>query len=422
MDQLSKEQQYKKGKKLFNTVFGVFFVVFILTASFGIGFGLGKKKGTVEETELFIDQATVANKKNTGSNVIDFSLFWDVWDLLKDKYVDAESLDARQLFYGAINGMLRATGDPYTVFLDPENNEKFNEDISGSFEGIGAEIGIKGRVLTIIAPLKNSPAENSGLRAGDKILKIDDESTADMSINESVDRIRGQKGTEVRLTIFRNGDDETQEITVTRDVINVKSVELEFKDNIAYIEVNRFGRDTIKEFSSVAKKTVSQKSKGIILDLRNNPGGFLNVSVDLASKMIPKGKVVVIEEDSDEKQKKVSAKGGDILSQIETIVLINKGSASASEIVAGALRDNRDNVTVVGEQSFGKGSVQELIPLPKNSAVKITVAKWLTPSGDQINNEGISPDIEVELTNEDYDNDRDPQLDRALEILKEKIQ
>ncbi len=422
MDQLLKEQQYKKGKKLFNAVFGIFFIVFILTASFGIGFELGKKKGAVKEEKLFIDQAAVVNKKNTGDNVIDFSLFWDVWDLLKDKYVDAESLDARKLFYGAINGMLRATGDPYTIFLNPEENEKFNEDINGSFEGIGAEIGIKGGVLTIIAPLKNTPAENSGLRAGDKILKIGEENTADMSIGDAVDKIRGPKGTEVKLTIFRNGDDETREITVTRNVINVKSVELEFKENIAYIEINRFGRDTVKDFSSVAREAISQKVNGIVLDLRNNPGGFLDVSVDLTSKMVPKGKVVVIEEDSNEKQKKVSAKGGDIISQIETVVLINEGSASASEIVAGALRDNRDNVTIVGKQSFGKGSVQELIPLPKDSAVKITVAKWLTPSGNQINNEGIAPDVEVELTNEDYENDRDPQLDKALEILKEKLQ
>lgn len=412
----------RKNKNWLNILFGVVFTMFVLTVSFGIGFELGKRSGEASDRVITLNNSRVINEKQSGDNIIDFSLFWDVWDLLKDKYVDTESLDASQLLYGAINGMLRATGDPYTVFLSPEENEKFNEDITGKFEGIGAEIGIKGGILTIIAPLKDSPAEKSGLRSGDKVLKINDEITSEMDIDDSVDKIRGPKGTEVVLTIFRDGDEETREIIVIRDTIDIKSVELDFKDNIAYIEVNRFSRETVQEFSLIAKKVLSGDSKGIIIDLRNNPGGFLDISVVLASKMLPKDKVVVIEEDSDGKRKELLSQGGDVFSEMETIIIINEGSASASEILAGALRENRDNVTIVGKKSFGKGSVQELIDLDSGSAVKITVAKWLTPKGNQINNEGIAPDVEVDLTNDDYDNNRDPQLEKALEILKEKTQ
>lgn len=413
----------EKNRKLLSLAVGAIVVLFVIIVSFGIGLELGKKKGAVVEIKnIPAKEAVIINKEKSGDNVIDFSLFWEVWDLLREKFVDADKLDANKLFFGAINGMLRATGDPYTVFFNPEENKKFNEDISGSFDGIGAEIGIKGGVLTIIAPLKDSPAEKAGVRAGDKVLKIDGNSTMDISIDDAIDKIRGAKGTNVILTIFRNGDKETREITVTRDTINVKSTELEFKENgsIAHIELNRFGQETTGEFRKIANEIIAQKAQGIILDMRNNPGGFLDVSVELASKMLPKEKTVVIEEDSDGKQKKLPTEGGDILSGIETVVLINEGSASASEILAGALKDNRENVTLVGKKSFGKGSVQELVTLPRETAVKITVAKWLTPNGKQINNEGITPDVDIDLTDDDYENDRDPQLDKAIEILKEK--
>lgn len=415
------DNQSKKATRL---IFSLFCGAFLVVVSFGIGFELGKKDEAATKLESIpATEAIFVNKEKGASNVIDFSLFWEVWRLVQEKFVDAEKLDANKLFFGAINGMLRATGDPYTVFFDSEENRKFNEDIAGSFEGIGAEIGIKGGVLTIVAPLKDSPAEKAGLRSGDKILKIGEDNTSDMSIDDAIDKIRGAKGTDVVLTIFHNGDEETREITVTRDTINVKSVNLEFKDdgNIAYVELNRFGADTAIGFRKIANDIVAKKSQGLILDMRNNPGGFLDVSVEVASKLIPKGKTVVIEEDSDGNQKKLPTSGGDVLSGIETVVLINEGSASASEILAGALKDNRENITIVGMKSFGKGSVQELIPLKQGTAVKITVAKWLTPNGKQINDEGIGPDIEVDLTNDDYENDRDPQLEKALDILQEKI-
>lgn len=391
---------------------------------FWVGFEQGRESSLdIQQTPVSIDEAVFVNKNDSKSKEIDFSLFWQVWKELENKYVDADGLDARKLYYGAIKGMLAATEDPYTTFFDPSENKKFSEDISGSFEGIGAELGIKNNILTIVAPLQESPAEKAGLRSGDKIIKINGETAADMTIEEAVDHIRGKKGTTVTLTIFREGDQDTRDVSVTRDVINVKSVKLEFKDNnIALIELSRFGDDTNKLFADAINKVKNQNAKGLIIDLRNNPGGYLDSSIVVASKLLPKDKIVVIEEKADKSQIKMYSRGGDVASSLETVILINEGSASASEILAGALRDNRpDNVTLVGKKSFGKGSVQEFIDLPQGTAVKITVAKWLTPNGVQINEEGIKPDKEVELTNEDYEANRDPQMEEAIKVLKEKL-
>jgi carboxyl-terminal processing protease len=392
--------------------------------SFWAGFEQGNSVGpsaSLTETILSSYGADLPGKEGRGD--VDFDMFWKAWDLLEDKYVDKGQLDPNQMLYGAINGMLGAAGDPYTTFFDPKENKEFQEDISGSFEGIGAEIGIKGGTLTVVAPLDGTPAQQAGLRPGDKILKIDSESTVDMDVEKAVSLIRGQKGTEVSLTVFRNGGaNEAQEIKVRRDTIVVKSVKLEFReDGIAYVKVSRFGEDTESLFGGAMKEVAARKSRGIVLDLRNNPGGFLDSAVSMASRMLPSGKVVVMEEDNEGKRRELKSKGGDLVSGIETVVLINEGSASASEILSGALKDNRSNVTLVGKKSFGKGSVQELIPLTRETSVKITVAKWLTPSGKQINNQGIAPDIDVALTGEDYEHDRDPQLDRSVEVLREKL-
>lgn len=405
--------------KKYLQIVGFFFVMVLV---FWFGFEKGKNQ-QVTTAPININNAVFENKDSGKNDQIDFSLFWSAWNLLKEKYVDTGSLDARKLFYGAINGMLAATGDPYTTFFDPEENKKFGEDISGNFEGIGAELGIKNGILTVIAPLQGAPAEKAGLRAGDKIIKIDGKASADMSIEEAVDHIRGKKGTSVTLTIFREGSQETQDIVIQRNTIEVKSVKLEFKDNgIALIEITRFGDDTTKGFADAITKVKNQKAKGLIIDLRNNPGGYLESSVDIASKLLPDNKIVVIEESGDKSQKKIMTRGGDVASGIETVVLINEGSASASEILAGALKDNRaENVTLVGKKSFGKGSVQEFINLPQGTAIKITVARWLTPNGKQINEQGIKPDIEVDLTNDDFNNNKDPQLDAAIKVLKDKL-
>ncbi len=403
-----------------------YYLQIIGVAIFTLGiFWVGYNQGRNSEKKLepiAIENAVFVNKEKIGDNNIDFALFWNVWDLLKEKYVDQDSLDAKKLFYGAINGMMQATGDPYTTFLSPDENKKFGEDISGNFEGIGAELGIKNGILTVVAPLEGTPAQKAGLRAGDKIIKIDGKTAGDMSIDEAVDNIRGKKGTSVVLTIFREGSNDTQDITIQRGLITVKSVMLEFdENNIANIQITRFGDDTSKNFADAIARVKAQKAKGLVIDLRNNPGGYLEGSIDVASKLLPKETIVVIEENGDKSQKKMYTRGGDLASGIETVVLINEGSASASEILAGALKENRLNVTLVGKKSFGKGSVQEFIEMPQGTAAKITVARWLTPKGEQINEKGISPDKEVEITNDDFENDRDPQLNEALKILKEKL-
>ena len=411
----------EKNKKLFKKYLFFFTLVFLLAGSFYFGYKKGQNQSVGAEKSVPLNQAIVENKLPGESEKVDFSLFWKVWDLLKQDHIDKDKLDAQKLVYGAINGMLKATGDPYSNFFNPEESKSFSQDIEGSFEGIGAELGIKDEFLTVIAPLDNSPAQKAGLRAGDKILKVDDKIVADFTIDEAVNLIRGKKGTEVKLTILHEGDNETKEVSIVRDTIEVKSVKLEFKDDgIAYVKITKFSDSTDKEFNLAANEIISKKAHGIILDLRNNPGGLLDKSVEVASRMMPKGKVVVAEEDSAGKKESLYTSGGDKLSSIPMVVLVNEGSASASEILAGALKDNQ-GLTLIGKKTFGKGCVQQLMDLPGGSSVKITVAKWLTPNGDYIQDKGINPDIEVEMTSDDYNNNRDPQLDKAMEILKEKI-
>ena len=413
--------ELQKNKKLFQKYLLFFGIIILVGFSYYLGRSNGLKDSQSANQILPITQAGVDNRNPSVNENVDFSLFWKAWDLLKEKYVDKNSLDAQKLVYGAISGMMKATGDPYTIFFDPTETKSFNQDLEGSFDGIGAELGIKDNILTVIAPLDSSPAQKAGLMAGDKILKIGDKSTMDINIDAAVDLIRGKKGTTVDLTVFHKGDEMSHKVTVTRDTIVLKSVKLEMKsDGVAYIKVSKFGDDTDSEFDAVVSQIVAIKAKGIILDLRNNPGGFLDRAVNMASRMIPSGKVVVMEEDSSGKRDSLYTRGGDKLSAISTVVLIDEGSASASEILAGALRDDQ-GIKLIGKKSFGKGSVQELINLPNNTSAKITVAKWLTPNGDYIMEKGITPDIDVDLTLDDFKNNRDPQLDKATEILKGMI-
>jgi carboxyl-terminal processing protease len=414
-------ETYAHGQHVFRRALLSFLVVFMIGGAFWIGYGRGqsalKEQSAEELPALSPDNAIFLNKESQ-DKTIDFALFWKVWGLLKDKYVDKTSLDAHALFYGAIKGMLAATGDPYTTFFDPKEHKDFSEDMSGTFDGIGAEMGIKDNILTVVAPLEGTPAEKAGLMSGDKVIKINNVDSSGFSIEEAVAKIRGPRGTDVTLNIYREKEDAPRDIVVHRDTILVKSVRFEMKDGaIAYIRVSRFGEDTEKEFQQAVRQAVDGKAKKVILDLRNNPGGYLEGAVNMGSFMIPFGTTIVIEETGDGKRNETKARGGDVLSQLPTAVLINEGSASASEILAGALHDDRNNVTLIGEKSFGKGSVQELIPIGKDTSVKITVAHWLTPSGTQINKVGIVPDIEVELTTDDIKNKRDSQLDKAIEIL-----
>ena len=387
--------------------------IILLASIFGSGFFIGQiSRPSIEKVE------GLTNKELGQPILIDFGLFWDAWRIIEKKYVDRDDLDRQNMIYGAIAGLLKSLDDPYSVFMEPEESKKFIDDMGGSFEGIGAEVGIRKGVLTIIAPLEGMPAQKAGLKAGDKVLKVDDTLTADLTLDEAVSLIRGQKGTEVVLLITREEWDEAKEIKIIRDTIKIPIIKLEIKEsNIAYIQFYHFTENASKEFSKVVREILNSQVKGIVLDLRNNPGGYLETSVDIASWFLPRNEIVVIEDFGNGQDNKYRSKGYGDLEDIPTVILINQGSASASEILAGALRDIK-GIKIVGQKSFGKGSVQQLEKLKGGSSIKITVAKWLTPSGLSIRDEGITPDIEIEITEEDIDEMRDPQLNKALELLK----
>ncbi len=394
----------------------------LLIIVFSAGFLVGQDSiPSVEKIE------GVSNKELGQPIAVDFNLFWDAWRVIETKYVDRSDVDKQNMVYGAISGLLKSLDDPYSVFMPPQESKKFMDDIKGSFEGIGAEIGIRKNILTVISPLEGNPAQKAGLMAGDKILKVDDALTADLTLDEAVNLIRGERGTEVILLIARDGLDETKEIKIVRDVIQIPIIKWEMltlsevegeNGDIAYIQLYHFTENSAGQFRKTIKEILKLNPEGLILDVRNNPGGYLEVAVDVASWFLPKGEIVIIEDFGNGDSNKYRSKGYGDLENIPTVILINEGSASASEILAGALRDIKE-IKIIGKKSFGKGSVQQLEKLKGGSSVKITVAKWLTPFGTNINKEGITPDIEIELTLEDIEEMRDPQLEKALEMLRQ---
>jgi len=349
---------------------------------------------------------------------VDFSLLWEAWHELEEKYVASDALNTQTLIYGAVEGMVRAVGDPYTVFFDPEETKLFEEDVSGRFEGVGMEVGIRDGQLTIIAPLEGTPAQHAGFRAGDKIVRIEDTLTLDLSIEEAVLLIRGPRGTSVTLTIMRDGLETARDITVTRDTIEVPALKWEqLSDTTAYLKLFHFSETAREDFQEAALDILKTPAERIVLDLRNNPGGYLEIAEDIAGWLLERGQTVVIQEGGASEELRVStAQGNEKLLSYPVIVLINQGTASAAEILAAALRDNRD-VLLVGETSFGKGSVQAVEKLIGGSSLKVTIAHWLTPAGDGIEGVGLTPDVVVPLTEEDFEYDLDPQLDKALELL-----
>lgn len=389
-------------------------LIILLFLVFGLGFGVGRiSQPSIEKVE------GLSNKQVGQPSLVDFSLFWDAWHIIEEKYVERDNLDYQQMVYGAINGLLESLDDPYSIFMEPPDSKKFIDDMGGSFEGIGAEVGIRQDVLTIISPLEGMPAQQAGLKAGDKILKVDDTLTADLSLDEAVNLIRGEKGTTVSLLIARDSWSEAKEIKVVRGTIKIPIINWEFKEGkIAYIQFYHFTENSPGEFERVIEEILKEKPAGLVLDVRNNPGGYLEVAIDLASWFLPRGELVVSEDFGNGEKKEYRSRGYGYLEEMPTVVLINEGSASASEILAGALRDIQ-GIKLVGQQSFGKGSVQQLEKMDDGSSIKITVAKWLTPSGHCINEEGIKPDIEIEISEEDIDQMRDPQLEKALEIIND---
>lgn len=400
-----------------------YLIVILLLFVFFLGLFIGKRSKFYSEDGFLLKEVFEKGiKPKELAKEIDFDLFWQTWNLIKEKYVERPVSDL-ELFYGALSGMVASLNDPYSVYLKPEISKKFIQELSGSFEGIGAEIGIKEGRLTIIAPLIDSPAEKAGLKVGDKVYAIDDSDTTDMALDYAVSLIRGPKGTPVTLTILRKESKEPQKITIIRGVIKIKSVSWKMlENNISYIKLSYFNEDTEQDFRKVALEILKQNPKGIILDTRNNPGGFLEAAIKVASFWVEDGIIVIedrgIKEASNSllRKKEYLSQGQALFKNFKTVVLINQGSASGSEIVAGALKDY-GKATLVGTKTFGKGSVQELENLKDDSSLKITVAHWLTPKGHFIEKEGINPDIEIELTGKDFDEDKDPQLEKAIELL-----
>lgn len=401
-------------KRLPGSLVALATIIFILVSFFS-GIFIGRTQGArdiVPEGEgKVLSQGDIPTFL---SDDVDFRQFWDVWNLVKDIYY-RQPVSDKDLYYGAVRGMVAAPGDPYTVFFDPGEAQTFQENLEGAFEGIGAEIGIRDNQLQIVAPLPDTPASRAGLMPGDRIFFIDDVSTDDMTVEEAVTRIRGEKGSTVVLGIGRDGMNELLDVPITRDKIVIDSVRSEItEENIAVISIFTFNGDTNRLFTEAVNEALASNVEGIILDLRSNPGGLLSSAISIASTWAGYQPVVI--EQMQGQQEVFNGVLAPRLADTPTIVLVNGGSASGSEIVAGALQDYA-YATIIGTQTFGKGSVQDYRELPDGSAVKITIAEWLTPLGRSINDEGIAPDIEVEVTLEDINEERDPQKEKAVEIL-----
>lgn len=354
---------------------------------------------------------------------VDFSLFWKIWDTIDKSYYDSSKIVPQKMVYGAISGMVSALGDPYTSFLAPEENKVVEEDLSGSFEGVGIQIGFKGKQLAVIAPLPGSPAEKAGVKAGDFIIGIKDVSkniettTNGINLNDAVKIIRGKKGTMVTLYLTRDDSNETITKEIQRESLDVPSVITTFVEDgkVAHIKLLKFGADTDTEWQKAVAEVIGKNEQitGIVLDLRNNPGGYLQSSVDIAGEFLKLGSVVVIEDKGETKNEFKTDRTGKF-GKFKTVILINGGSASASEILAGALSEQQ-GIKLVGEKSFGKGTIQEPLQLEKGSSLHITIAKWLTPKGNWVHEKGLTPDVEIK---DNEETEEDEQLVEALKLLK----
>ena len=390
------------------------FVLGYLVGTKGISF---TKNGS--PVRLNISQTLPDDKKN-----LDFDLFWEIWNTLDTSYFDRSKIDDAERVYGAIKGMVASIGDPYTVFLTPSENKVTEEDLSGNFEGIGIQIGFKGTQLAVISPLPGSPAEEVGIKAGDIIAGIKDtekdieRGTSGITLPEAVQIIRGKAGTKITLSLLREGSDRPIIVDVERKSIDVPSVVLKFEgenESIAHIEVLKFGAETYQEWNDAVLDILTHKNvQGIVLDLRGNPGGYMQSAIDLGGDFIDQGKTVVIQQGADGKKIEFPSSGTDRLKNYKVVVLVNGGSASASEILSGALRDDI-KAKLVGEKTFGKGTIQEPRQLENGVGLHITIAKWLTPSGFWVHGVGLDPDIVIE---DNADTPEDEQLQKAIELVK----
>lgn len=390
-----------------------FFVVGLIF--FALGFAMGQKKVAIDR-KSFIPNITFANQTPAAYQNVDFSLFWRVFDTLPQKYLDKTAIDGQKVLYGAISGMVKSLGDPYTSFFDPKQNQALTEELAGSYQGVGIQIGFnKDKRLVVIAPLKGTPAERAGVKPKDLILKIGNKDTFDITLPEAVDLIRGNPGTKVTLTLMHENGDKPYVREIERAQITVKSVEVEYRDSkkgkIGIIHVSRFGDTTDNEWDAAVSDIIANKVYGTVVDMRNNPGGLLSSGIHVASEFITG--TVVKQETSDGT---VTALGADHMGKLLSMplsVLVNGGSASAAEIFSGAMKDNNRG-KLVGEKTFGKGSVQDVVPFAGGSSLHVTFAKWLTPNGTSIHSVGITPDVIIEPKADDKS---DMQLEKALELF-----
>jgi len=349
---------------------------------------------------------------------IDIGLLWGVWNLLLDKYIDTPDLNAQDMVYGAVRGMVASAGDPYTTFMTPDENGDFQDALSGNLQGIGAELTVADENIVIVGLIKGSPAERSGLLPKDILLSVDKEDVFGQSLNSVVSRVRGEKGTSVSLEVFREGESASRTFVITREEIHVPSTEYEVKEtatgSIGLLSIHQFGSDTVQEVQTIVRGIQPGSIDGLVIDLRYNGGGYLTGAIDIASMLMETGDVVsVVRRDEEKETSKVS--GNAILPDLPLVLLINEGSASASEILAGALQDNK-RATIIGMKSYGKGTVQEVIDLPGGSSLRVTIAHWHTPKGRDLSKEGVAPDITVQQE-EKAPVGSDRQLEAALQFL-----
>jgi carboxyl-terminal processing protease len=400
--------------------------------AFGLAFVSGYLFGRAEPAGAgplaFLDTLQPAGARPTEDGILTgdeqqrFRVFWEAWRTVETEFYDKSQVDHQKLIYGAIKGMVDAVGDPYTVYQTPSQRQISDTDLRGSFDGIGIQVDMKDNKLTVVAPIEGSPAEEAGFRPGDVVLEVDGKSISGKTLNDTVGLIRGQRGTPVTLTILRPGTSDPFPVTVIRAEIKLKSVRSRMLDDqVGYLRISSFSASTGAEMSNVVKNLIDQQARGIVVDLRNNPGGYLSAAVESTAQFVNPGSVVLYQQSGNGDRKTYRTEGGGVATQIPVAVLVNKGSASASEIMAGALRDN-GRAILVGEKSFGKGTVQNVHQLSDESGLRVTTAQWLTPSEKPIQGVGLEPDQVIELPptatiSSEATRADDPQLDAAVRYI-----